>query len=228
MLKKTTLNVDISLIEEAIKDLPTIGNDFKSILNHPTGDFFYKYWCLKPEFKGTVWDKILQKLPSNIGEARIIKLEPETCYVSHADIDDRYHLNLQGDNCYLIDIENDNMHKCVCDGQWYDMDAGLLHTAANFGNIPRIQLVVRKLLLLNSLKDPIEIEIIPNSTNQDDIRYAFDSKLSPWLNQANKSGIINNFSYKSKSVKFNLEKEFFKDLKNFIPLNLKMIHDFHC
>ena len=227
MISNTSLTIDPSLINEAINDLPNTAVDLKSILNHPTGDFFYKPWCLKPYYEGTVWEKILKTLPMNIGEARIIRLEPEKSYVTHADIDDRYHLNLQGEYCYLIDLENENMYQCKCDGRWYDMDAGLLHTASNFGNSPRIQLVVRKLLLPNVLNDPIEIEIVPNSTDQDDVRYAFDSKLSPWLNRANKRGIINNFSYKNKSVKFNIEKKLFNELVNVIPTILKMKHDYH-
>jgi hypothetical protein len=227
MITKTSLKVDPFLITKAIEDLSNTNLDFKSILNYPTDNFFYNFWCIKPEFNGTIWEEILKTLPSNIGEARIIRLEPETCYVSHADIDDRYHLNLQGENSFLIDIENEKMYQCKCDSKWYDMDAGILHTATNFGNFPRVQLVVRKLLLSNVLNDPIKIEIIPNSNNQDDVRYAFDSKLSPWLNRANKKGIINNFYREKKFVKFNLEKEYLKDLIDIIPSKLKMRHDLH-
>jgi hypothetical protein len=225
MLYKTSLNIELSLFDKILKNLSKI--DSKLILNFPTGRFFYDSWEIKKELKGTCWEEILNTLPIDIGEARIIKLEPETCYVSHADIDDRYHLNLQGEQCYLIDLDNKIMHQLKCDQIWYDMNAGILHTATNFGNYPRIQLVVRKLLLPNIINDPIKIKIFPNLNNHDEVRYAFDVKISPWLNQANKQGIINNFVYENTNISFNLEKKFLNEIYKIIPQSLKIEHEYH-
>ncbi len=76
--------------------------NFKLPLNEPTGDFFYDAWTIKKEYKGTVWDKLVSTLPGNIGEARLIKLEPGQAYRSHADMDDRYHFNIQGERSFVL------------------------------------------------------------------------------------------------------------------------------
>ena len=47
--------------------------------------------------------------------------------------------------------------------------------------------------------------------------YIFDNTLSPWLNQANKLGYINNFSYSPIAVKFNIEKNKLDLFKSILP-----------
>jgi hypothetical protein len=141
----------------------------------------------------------------------------------HADIDDRYHLNILGEECYLIDLVKKNMYPLYQDGIWYDMNAGLLHTATNFGRRARVQLVVRKLLKNNQLLDPIKIAMSTTISNTDDARFIFDSHVSPWLNDANKLGFINNFSHSSISVNFNIEKDKLPLLKNLLPNEFKIL-----
>jgi hypothetical protein len=210
LITPTQHKVPITLIEEVDKgQLST----FRESINMPTGNFFYDPWEIKPEYKGTVWEELLNPL-TNIGEARIIILNSETCYTKHADIDDRYHLNLNGDEGYLINLETLDMHHLVQDGIWYDMNAGILHTATSFGEEVRIQLVVRKLLLRNDLKDPVTISILPGGKNP---RYTFDNVLSPWLNYANKQGKINNFRGDNLNVIFDIDKEYLGELANIMP-----------
>jgi hypothetical protein len=145
-------------------------------------------------------------------------LDPAQCYQSHADIDDRYHLNIQGEECFLINLIQEQMHKLEQDGIWYDMDAGFLHTAANFGKWPRVQLVVRKLLKRNILKNPIKITI--TSTLKYQSRYTFDNYLSPWLNSANKHAFISDFEYSEDSVTFAMEQDQLDSLKRYMPEGL--------
>lgn len=178
-------------------------------LTEPTGDFFYDPWALKDEFKGTVWEDIYNSLPVKTGQARIIVLEGGTGYYQHADIDDRYHLNLKGDSAYLINLEDKIMHQLQPDGIWYEMDAGILHSAASFGRENRVQLVVRKLLVNSKLSYPVTVEITATS---DKFRYDFDNTISPWLNKANKRKIINNFTSIDNKVMFNIEKDFLLEL----------------
>ena len=85
------------------------------------------------------------------------------------------------------------------------MDAGRIHSAANFGNIDRVQLVVRKLLQPNVIDDPVSIEITLKE-KRPDFRYVFDNTLSPWLNKANKTGLITNFKFNDGNVKFDISK----------------------
>jgi hypothetical protein len=215
MLTHTKFIVDTELFKDACNHLPK--GEMKTTINSPTGDFFYDPWEISDEYKGTIWETLYNSLPVSKGEARIIILDPGQCYQQHADIDDRYHLNILSDSCYLINLTQTQMHLLSQDGVWHDMDAGHLHTAANFGRRARIQLVVRKLLKKNRLKDPIAVSIATNLDNKNHARYLFDNTLSPWLNSANKSGIINNFSYSPISVTFNIEKDKLDYFKQILP-----------
>jgi hypothetical protein len=214
MLQVTDHHVDIDLLKQA---LSTVNNDhFKLSLNQPTGEFFYDPWVIKPEFKNTIWEKILNSLPYDQGEARIITLKPGTAYCCHADADDRWHLNLQSEFGFICDLDHNVMHRLSTDGYWYNMNAGGKHTAANFGSIDRIQLVVRQLLNKNKLVDPIFVKIV-TKVQTVDFRYQFDNTISPWLNIANKKAIINNFKFINDEVSFNIERNNLESLKTIVP-----------
>ena len=221
MLSPTNYTVNTSLFQEACNQLPT--GTMKTIINQPTGNFFYDPWILKDEYKGTVWETLYNSLPVTKGEARIIILDPAHCYQTHADIDDRYHLNILGEACYLMDLVREQMFRLDQDGIWYDMDAGLLHTATNFGRCARVQLVVRKLLKNNKLKNPIEVSLSTTIENTDDARFVFDNTLSPWFNEANKLGFINNFDHSPVSIKFNIEQDKIDSFKQMLPTKFKII-----
>jgi hypothetical protein len=221
MLKSTNYTVDKALFQEACNQLPT--SEMKTVINQPISNFFYDSWTIKNEYKNTVWEILYNSLPISKGEARIIILDPARCYQIHADIDDRYHLNILGEQCYLMDLVKEKMYLLEQDGIWYDMDAGFLHTATNFGRCARVQLVVRKLLNNNKLKNPIEITLSTTITNADDARFVFDNKLSPWFNFANKSGFINNFSHSPMIIKFNIEKDKIDLLKQVLTAEFKIV-----
>jgi hypothetical protein len=93
MLHTLPYTVDSTLLNEAQGSVPAV--ESKLTINQPTGNFFYDPWDIKEEFKGTVWETLLNTLPLDIGEARIIVLGNGTTYMSHTDIDDRYHLSLK-------------------------------------------------------------------------------------------------------------------------------------
>jgi hypothetical protein len=190
MLVLTNYNISSELLQQAQQEIPNI--DSRLSLNQPTGRFFNDPWEIRPEFKGTVWEQILDSLDEDKGEARLIKLMQGTCYPSHADIDDRWHLAIQGNHSYLIDLETNTMHLTDKLGSWYMMDAGIRHSAANFGSCDRIQLVVRKLLPLPKIINPQRVSI-KLKTVVDDRRFIFDDIISPWLNRAYKLGIVENF-----------------------------------
>jgi hypothetical protein len=224
MIIQTQFTVDTALFNDACNHLPKEG--MKTTINSPSGDFFYDPWVISDDYKGTVWETLYNSLPMSKGEARIIILDPGQCYQQHADIDDRYHLNITGDGCYLIDVVREQMHPLSQDGIWYDMDAGFLHTATNFGRRTRVQLVIRQLLKRNNLKDAIAVSIATNLDNTNHARYLFDNTVSPWLNSANKAGIINNFSYSPISVKFNIEKDKLDSLKQVLPEEFVAYYNF--
>jgi hypothetical protein len=181
-------------------------DETKISLNEPTGRFFYDKWDTKPEYRHTFWHGILESLPFDKGEARVIKLDPGTTYMSHTDIDDRWHLTLQAEKSYLIDLDDEKMFPTEADGIWYKMDAGKRHVASNFGSIPRLQLVVRKLLKESQEKNLVNVKISPKQESYD-YRYKFDNIISPWLNKTNKKGLIKDFDYSGHQVTFKTTKE---------------------
>lgn len=217
MLTQLQYTVSNILMQEALDSIQS--DDFRVTINQPTGTFFYDPWVIKKEYQNTPWEELYDSLPlSNKGEARIIHLRGGTCYSSHADVDDRYHLNLSGNKCFLIDLDNQKMHPVSADGHWYTMDAGRRHVAANFGNRPRYQMVVRQ-LMSNSTTATIPVEI-HSVIDAEDARFLFDDQISSWLNQANKQGAIHDFRYSSQVVSFNLNVDLLEELKSLIPTGL--------
>lgn len=199
MLKTLPYTVDSTLLNEAQCSVPSV--DSKLTINQPTGNFFYDSWKIKEEFKGTVWETLLNTLPLDIGEARIIVLGHGTTYMSHTDIDDRYHLSIKGQYSFLINVDDEKMYSTVADGQWYEMNTGLRHVAANFGSYDRVQLVIRKLLNNPILENCTTVTIKPICENP---RFEFDDLISPLLNKLNKQQLINDFNILQDGVSFNL------------------------
>jgi hypothetical protein len=214
MLIKLDYTVNLPLLQEAASSIPSSENSY--VINKPTGRFFYDPWEINDEYRGTVWESILDTLPYPKGEARIIVLPPKISYHTHADIDDRYHLNLSGENCYLTDFDNSQLHKLSTDGVWYEMDAGRLHSASNFGRYYRIQLVVRKLLTDAVLINPISIKLTSAGLSKEDARFVFDNTISPWLNRANKKSVIKNFKFSTNEVTCDIEKDQVVKLKSIL------------
>ena len=221
MLVSTHYTVFNDLLQQAILEIPEFETSID--LNCKTGDFFYDPWIVSTQFKNTVWKEILNSLPIDIGQARLIKLKPEECYRSHADIDDRYHLSIISDNAYLVDLDNNTMYPTVVDGRWYLMNAGKRHSAINFSGQTRIQLVIRQLLIPGDIENPqiVKLSLESNITN---FRYVFDDILSPWLNKINKQGHLNNFQIISESdVSFVIDKSCVSELFEICPPEFKII-----
>lgn len=191
-------------------------DSYRIVINEPTGNFFYNEWKLKSEYQHTPLNDILKVLDFPIGEARIIPLEAGTCYIRHCDIDDRFHLNLYGECGYLLNCDDLRMYSIENNGQWYEMDTGKRHSAVAIGETLRLQLVVRKLLQKNQLKNPVPIKLTGGGKN---IRFNFDNTVSPWLNKKNKQGTLADFcsDEKNGSVSFKLEKEYLDELDRILP-----------
>lgn len=220
MLTKQSWYVDLKIINECLDICP---DEERLILNQPTGDFFYDPWTIKKEYIGTVWEKILTTLPGPIGEARIIRLIPGETYMAHADIDDRWHLNLSGERSYLIDLDNNKMHLLQKDQFWYKMSADKIHVAANFGSVNRLQLVVRELLSRTHSEDLISVTIEPNS-KQFDYRYKFDNIISPYLNRANKNNLIRDFTFTKETVNFKICKSALEEFQKLLDDSFKVTY----
>lgn len=207
----------------AAADFVLSQNNYRMVINEPTGNFFYDDWKIKSEYQDTPFYDILKSIDFPIGEARVIPLEAGTCYIRHCDIDDRFHLNLYGECGYLLNCDDLIMYEVKNDGQWYDMDTGKKHSAVAIGETVRLQLVVRKLLQKNNLENPIDITVIGGGDN---IRFNFDNTISPWLNRKNKQGVLSGFSAEPEKgrVRFNLEKEWLSELDEVLPTHFQRIN----
>lgn len=215
MLTDTHYTVSIDLFQKAVSQLPIF--DQRLDLTVSTGDFFYDAWKVSDTFKNTIWEELLLTLPINLGQTRLMRLKPGEAYYSHADMDDRYHLNLIGEKSFLINLDDCGMFSTVPDRKWYLMNAGLRHSAVNFSNKDRIQLVVRKLLTHGVIKNPIKV-IISCDSKHHNFRYIFDDIFSPWLNHKNKLGSIDNFTLVHEhQVSFITEQSLVAELKEMCP-----------
>ncbi len=203
MIKLLDINVDQRLFESLIEEIPTV--DFKLTLNQPKGDFFYDPWEISDRFRGTAWDEILKTLNCPIGEARVISLSKKECYMAHADIDNRWHLPIITGKSFLVDLDTKTLHK-LTPGNWYYMDAGRDHSAVNFGETDRIQLVVRELLKRGTLLNPKKVVIKPVK-ELPNIRYLFDNVYSPWLNTLNVNGLMDNFVINGNTASLDIESQ---------------------
>ena len=202
MLTVVGTKINYKEIYDLVKNLPT----GKNILTKPRGDFFYDPHILDEQYKGTEIEKVLDLIPMH-GEARVIVMEPGQSYSAHADVDDRWHLTLDADESYLVDLKNQKMYKLVADGTLYLMDSGRLHTASNYGYKPRYQLVIRKRLKGRILDNPVyfNLTLIDPPYNA---RYLFDKSFSILLNRLEKEEKITNFKKISdKEIEFVIESE---------------------
>lgn len=182
-------------------------------LNTPTGHWLYDSYQIAEPWKGTEFERLLESIPEPIGEARLMKLTPGTCYSSHADIDDRLHLNLvSNDQSYLIDLDNHKMHQLHTDNKFYRMDAGRLHIAANFGSTDRIQLVIR--VPLKRFEDPTFVKRKIKFTNPTfNLRYVLDNHVSTFLNRAIKQRKVGFFNPLSETeIQFVIDPEIMHQL----------------
>lgn len=220
MIATTHYTTSIELLQEAMNQIPNF--EHRIDLNQPTGNFFYDKWSILPEFKNTVWEQVLQSLPIDIGQARLMKLDPAKAYYCHSDMDDRYHLNLSGTKSYLIDLENDKMYSTVLDGKWYSMNTSIKHSAVNFGGTVRVQLVIRQLLTHGLLSNSVRVEI-GLEKQLHNFRYIFDDVYSPWLNKKNKQGMIDDFKIISEDrVSFLTDKTQVAELEEMRPIGFEI------
>lgn len=171
-------------------------NSFPLQMHTTNNNFFYGERQLLDRYKGTEFERLWNSLESP-GEAQIQVLDRGRCYIGHCDVDDRYHITLFGNNSYLIDIEKNNLFPTEIDNTVWFLETSTKHTAANFGTVPRVQLVIRKLLNKNKLKNPIPVFLHLQSEDthfKNAARYKFDTMVQSFINIGiNKNKTVDQF-----------------------------------
>lgn len=191
-LKKTNFEFPVNELKHLLENIDWDDKN-RCALNYKTGNWLYDEYKIKDCWKNTKFEELLDTIPYEIGEARLIKLEPGLCYRSHADVDDRLHLNIQSNPySFLADLDNGIMHRLCEDNFLYYMDGSYKHTAANFGSTSRIQLVIRVRLKRHQLKNSRQVDL-EFSNPPSNLRYLLDQSISPLLNIMCKQGQVGYF-----------------------------------
>ena len=111
----------------------------------PDGARDSDYTVINPEFRGTVVEELLDKLPFPYGRTRLMRMAPKSCLSIHADSSLRYHYAITTNpDCYIIFKEGDTgtLRHIPADGHLYEMDARKTHTAINASRKERVHLVI--------------------------------------------------------------------------------------
>ena len=187
---------------------------FKLDLNLPTGNFYYDPWQLKPQYEHTEVARVLDLL-APVGQVKIVSIPPGQCYLAHSDVEDRYHVTLQSEHSYVLDITQQQSYECRVDNRVYLMNTAQLHTVMNAGYVPRIQLVIRRLLTRHTLQDPIHIHIEATEAPHN-LRQQWDNHILVWCNLAHKQGIMTDFDPMNSEarVQFRMESDHLDSLRS--------------
>ncbi len=103
------------------------------------------FTVINPEFRGTVIEALLERLPFAFGRTRLMRMPKKSCLSIHWDTSLRYHYAvITNPACYLIHLDGEigRFHHVPADGYLYEMDARLTHTAINASRHARIHLVI--------------------------------------------------------------------------------------
>lgn len=215
MITETSYSADLADIKELEK---TLSDQMITMINHPVGNLYYEEWELNDEFKGTPLEKVYNSLPIKKGYSLLITIKPSSTFNKHCDPDDRWILNINGEEAYVNDLDNKVMNKIDVNGKWYQINGGVFHASSNFGNSPRTFLVVRSMLTRGDLKDRVKVHIKITDMGKDH-KYKLENNLHPWIYQANKNGLLDNYlTFEQDFLEFETEREF-------VPKIQEMLND---
>ena len=208
---------DYKVSEEVLHKLKSVVPSENKILSEPTGNFYYDPWIISPSIKNTVYHEVLESLPVKHGQARIFLRPSGTCYNIHGDMENRWHFNLTGEQCYLIDLESFEMFPTVLDGKWYYLDTSILHSTANFGFVPRFQVVIRDLLIHGNIVNPVNITLKGKILNDKLFMEKFHKFYVCYLNKKNKEGHLDNYQPTPTAIHFTIEEQYVSEIESICP-----------
>jgi hypothetical protein len=102
-----------------------------------------EYDTLNPELRGTYFEEVIDRLPFPVVRARLLALEPRSCYSVHRDETARYHIAIDTTpHALFVFVERNEVFRVPADGNLYWLDTREVHTAMNGGRDLRIHLVL--------------------------------------------------------------------------------------
>jgi hypothetical protein len=102
----------------------------------------HEYATVIPELASTYFGEVLTAFPAPIFRARLLALDPRTCYSVHRDATPRYHIAINtSEHAPFIFVEQNEVFRVPADGNCYWLDTREVHTAMNGAREPRIHLV---------------------------------------------------------------------------------------
>lgn len=100
------------------------------------------YTLLHPELRGSYLEEIFVALPFQPFRARLMGLDPATCYAIHNDLTPRYHIAVKtSPQARFIFVDREKLIHIPADGRVYFVDTRETHTAFNAGKEMRLHIV---------------------------------------------------------------------------------------
>lgn len=139
--------IDIEKILCELSDLPKYEDQIMLQTMSGTTDPFYGTGKAKhdnvefniPMFPNMIYtNNIIEML--GIYRTRVLRLKPKTCYTYHTDRTKRIHIPLITNNKCMFIID-DKVYRYPADGNYYEINTTLLHTAINASREDRIHIV---------------------------------------------------------------------------------------
>ena len=151
LVKKIDHKIDLDKLVHAIHNIPVDYEDKQISLQMREGsdNQWYEgcgklksikgkeedYNLIVPELKGTYIDKMFQALPFKPVRARLMKMNPRSCYSIHRDPCPRYHIAITTNPlAKFIFIDKEKIFHIPADGYLYWVDTCEVHTFIN-GNM---------------------------------------------------------------------------------------------
>ena len=101
------------------------------------------YNTLLPKFEGSIIEEVIKAMPTEVCRTRIMRLKDQKTYPVHIDPLHRIHIPIiSHPDCAFLFPEDDYMKNMPANGDVYWVDVTRRHTFTNWGNSPRIHLLM--------------------------------------------------------------------------------------
>ena len=101
------------------------------------------YNVILPRFKGSIFEELIESMPTKVCRTRIMRLKDNEAYPIHKDSHPRIHVPIvTHSECAFLFPDDDYMKNMSANGNVYWADVTRSHTFINWGKQPRIHLLM--------------------------------------------------------------------------------------